>query len=110
MFSLFDVPAWFCYQIGQLFIGVARCCGSNAFCSFVCGDALNFSDEIRMKSLQLQLIEVSKLHLKKFGTPLMLSPMMGNAGYSLYAGVSCVVTGTFQDIEKFVLGLLWILY
>ncbi len=110
MFGLLDIPAWMCFQIGKVFIGVAKCFGSRAFCSVVCGDALNMSDNVRMRALQIQLVEVNKVHFAKRKRPLPITIVLGRNGYSLYCGTTCLVTGTFEECQKFVSGLLFILH
>lgn len=103
---LLDPIAWILSGLGGMLQWVASKISSNYFKPL---NASHLSEEFRVQELLRVLSEVNMQSLKVLNEPMPLTLVAARRTHSIYCGETCLVTGTIEECDKFVCGLLFML-
>lgn len=65
--------------------------------------------DVLVKRINLQMLEISKMHLQLCSTPLVLTPAYTTHGYCIYCRASLLTSGTIKECSKFLDALDWLI-
>lgn len=107
--GLFDAPAWILWTLGSALQQFACLFSSHAFKVWKQGGEPTVATDVLVKRINLQMLEIGKMHLQLFATPLVLTLAYTAHGYCIYCGAVLLTSGTIKECSKFLDALDWLI-
>ena len=110
LFGLFDIPAWILWTLGSALQQFAFLFSSHAFKVWKQGGEPTVATDVLIKRLNLQMLEIGRIHLQLCAAPLVLTLAYTPQGYCIYCGSVLLTSGTIKECSKFLDALDWFLW